>query len=101
MPSTPEPQPTSSSEPPRPVRASSSTQSRVVGCAPVPNARPGSITTARSGSGGVSHGGPSHRPATSTGRWNARHAFSQPGSTGRTLTSGSAARTRSTSSAVP
>ena len=27
-------------------RASSSTQSRVVGCAPVPNARPGSITTA-------------------------------------------------------
>ena len=44
---TPEPQPTSSSDP-RSRRASNSTHSRVVGWAPVPNARPGSMTTAGS-----------------------------------------------------
>ena len=43
--STPEPQPTSSSEPGS-SSCSSSRQSCVVGCAPVPNARPGSMTTA-------------------------------------------------------
>ena len=45
MPSTPEPQPTSSSERLPSTRARSSRHSCVVGCAPVPNARPGSITT--------------------------------------------------------
>ena len=48
---TPEPQPTSS----RLVRgrsSSSSRQSRVVGCAPVPKARPGSTTTASASAGG-------------------------------------------------
>ena len=49
--STPEPQPTSSTLP-RSSPASSSRQSCVVGCAPVPNARPGSITTAIAPSSG-------------------------------------------------
>ena len=49
---TPEPQPTSSSDPRRSSSRSSS-ESRVEGCAPVPNARPGSITTASASAGGV------------------------------------------------
>ena len=50
--STPEPQPTSSRLA-RGWSSRSSRQSRVVGCAPVPNARPGSITTASASPGGV------------------------------------------------
>ncbi len=88
--STPEPHPTSSSEP-RSEPASSSIQSRVVGCAPVPKARPGSITTAGSPASGRSHGGPIQSPPTRAGRWNARQASSQPGSTGVTSTSANAA----------
>jgi len=53
------------------------------------------MTTAREGSAGVSHGGPSQIPATSTGRWNARQASSQPSSTGSTVAPGSRARTPS------
>ena len=55
--STPEPQPTSS----RLAGSAScrkSRQRRVVACAPVPNARPGSITTGTRSAGGDSHGGP-------------------------------------------
>ena len=40
---------------------------RVVGCAPVPNARPGSTTTASSPAGGVDHGGPIQRPPAAPG----------------------------------
>ena len=58
---TPEPQP-ASSRLPRSSRARSSMQARVVGCAPVPNARPGSTTTAGSPAGGGSHGGPIQSP---------------------------------------
>ena len=50
-------------------------------CDPVPNARPGSITTASASSSGCSHGGPTHRRPTRTGRWNARHLSSHPLST--------------------
>ena len=89
--STPDPQPTSSSDPRSDV-ASSSTQRRVVGCAPVPKARPGSITTAGSPGSGCSHGGPIQSPPARAGRWNARQASSQPGSTGVTSTSANAAR---------
>ena len=64
--STPEPQPTSSSEP-RSDRASSSMHRRVVGWAPVPNARPGSITTAGSPGPGCSHGGPIQSPPARAG----------------------------------
>ena len=62
---TPEPQPTSS----RLVDSTScrsSRQSRVVACAPVPNARPGSITTATTSAGGSSHGGPIQQRPTRT-----------------------------------
>ena len=38
----------------------------------MPNARPGSITTASSPGSGCSHGGPIQRPPTRAGRWNAR-----------------------------
>ena len=57
------------------------------------------MTTARDGSGGGSHGGPIQIPATSTGRWNARQASSQPSSMGSTVAAGS--RARMVSSASP
>ena len=47
------------------------TQSCVVGCPPVPNARPGSITIAVASAGGSSQGGPIQTGPTRTGRWNA------------------------------
>ena len=68
---TPEPQPTSS----RPVGSTScrsSRQSRVVACAPVPKARPGSITTAIASAGASSHGGPTQKRPTRTPWWNSR-----------------------------
>ena len=51
------------------------------GASPVPNARPGSITTASASAGGVSHGGPIQSGPTRTGWWNARQRSSQPAST--------------------
>ncbi len=63
---TPEPQPMSSRLPGR-SSSSSSRQSRVEGCAPVPNARPGSITTVRASEGGASHGGPTQSEPIRTG----------------------------------
>ena len=72
MASTPEPQPTSSRLPRSACSASSSRQSRVVACAPVPKARPGSITTVSAPCGGGSHGGPIQSRPTATGRWNPR-----------------------------
>ena len=48
---------------------------------PVPNARPGSMTTTSASAGGVSHGGPTQRRPTRIGRWNARHLSSHPPST--------------------
>ena len=77
---TPEPQPTSSTLP-RSSPASSSRQSCVVGCPPVPNARPGSITTAIAPSSGSSHGGPIQSEPTRTGLWNCRQRSSQSSST--------------------
>ena len=65
-----------SSRLPRSTRARCSMHSRVVGCAPVPNARPGSTSTAGMSRGGTSHGGPIHTPPASTGRWNRRQASS-------------------------
>jgi hypothetical protein len=65
--STPEPQPTSSKE----VGSSSlrsSRQSRVVGCDPVPNARPGSIVIASSSCGACSQGGTIQMRPARTGR---------------------------------
>src|SRR5881275_3734219 len=82
---TPDPQPTSS----RLVGSTacrSSRQSRVVACAPVPNARPGSITTATASGGGSSHGGPTQQRPTLTPWWNPRHASSQPSATSSTST---------------
>ena len=49
---------------------SSSSVSRVVGCAPVPNARPGSITIASAPAGALSHGGPTQKRPTTTPWWN-------------------------------
>src|SRR5206468_8275038 len=63
--STPEPQPTSRMLVGR-TSCSSSRQSRVVGWAPVPKARPGSITTASTAGGGTSQGGPTQRRPTTT-----------------------------------
>ena len=56
-------------------------QSRVVGCAPVPKARPGSITTGSRPSGGSSHGGPTQSEPIRTGRWKARQRSSQSAAT--------------------
>jgi hypothetical protein len=53
----------------------------VVGCAPVPKARPGSITIAIAPAGGSSHGGPTHSPAIATPRWNAFQRSSQSSAT--------------------
>jgi hypothetical protein len=58
---TPEPQP-ASRRLAGSIRDSSSMHARVVGCAPVPNARPGSTTTAVSPAGGGIQGGPIHNP---------------------------------------
>ena len=75
--------------------ASSSTQSRVVACAPVPNARPGSMATAREGSGGASHGGPIQIPATSTaGGTRARRPPSRPRPVRRSRPAGARAWSR-------
>ena len=60
---------------------------RVVGCAPVPNARPGSTTTVRSPGGAGDHGGPIQSPPARTGRWNSFQRFSHPGTTGSERTS--------------
>ena len=62
---TPEPQP-ASSRLDGGLRARSSSDARVVGCAPVPKARPGSITTAGSPAAGSSQGGPTQRPPART-----------------------------------
>ena len=62
---------------PRSSSPSSSRQSRVVGCAPVPNARPGSMTIAIAPAGGCSHGGPTQSGPTRTGRWKSRQRSSQ------------------------
>jgi hypothetical protein len=70
---TPEPQPTSSREPGSSVWRSSSV-SLVVGCAPVPNAWPGSIVI-------VSHGGPTQNRPTFAPWWNSRQRSSQPSGT--------------------
>ena len=85
--STPEPQPTSSSEP-RSDSWSSSSVRRVVGCAPVPNARPGSMTTVSPTPGGKpgtasgsSQGGPTQRPPTRTPWWKSRQRSGQSSAT--------------------
>ena len=78
---TPEPHP-ASSRLPRSSLASSSMHARVVGCAPVPNARPGSTTTELSPSGAGNHGGPIQSPPACTGRWNSFQRSSHPGRDG-------------------
>ncbi len=83
--STPEPQPRSSTGPVGSMPHSSSRVSSVDGCEPVPNARPGSMTTGRRPGGGSSQGGPTHsRSATERPRWNAFQASSQPSGTSTT-----------------
>ena len=61
---------------------------RVVGCAPVPNARPGSTTTDGSSGGGDIHGGPIQSPPARTGRWNSFQRSSQPADTSSDLNVG-------------
>ena len=78
---TPDPQP-ASSRLPRSSPARRSMHARVVGCAPVPNARPGSTTTASSPAGGAIHGGPIQIPPARTGRWNSFQRSSHPPETG-------------------
>src|SRR5436189_563540 len=78
--STPEPQPTSSKD----VGSSSlrsSRQSRVVGCDPVPNARPGSIVIASSSCGACSQGGTIQMRPARTGRWKCFQRSSQSAGT--------------------
>ena len=72
------------------ISATSSRHRRVVACAPVPNARPGSMTTGTTSPGGRSHGGPIHSGPTRTGRWNSRQRSSQPASTSSTRAPGGA-----------
>ena len=71
-------------EPPRRAGSSSSSSrhSRVVACAPVPNACPGSITTSSSADPAGSHGGRTVRRSPSTsGRWNSRQRSAQSSAT--------------------
>ena len=58
-----------------------------MGCEPVPNARPGSTTTAIAFAGSSSQGGPTQSGPIQTGLWNSRHRSSQPGSIGCVETS--------------
>ena len=88
---TPEPQP-ASRRLAGSIRDSSSMQARVVGCAPVPNARPGSTTTAVSPAGGGIQGGPIHNPPARAGLWNAFQRSSQPSGTGSERTPGNTPR---------
>ena len=69
----------------------SSRHSRVVACAPVPNACAGSITMSTGAPTGGSHGGrtASRSPSTS-GRWNSRHRSAQSSATSVVRTSTSA-----------
>ena len=58
----------------------------MVACEPVPNARPGSITTPGMPAGGSTQGGPTQSlPATVRPVWNARQPSSQPSATGSSL----------------
>ena len=84
--STPEPQPRSSAGPGS-SSWSSASAARVEPCAPVPNARPGSITTAIGS--GCDQGGPTHSRPSRTGRWKSRQASSQPSATGSRSSDGS------------
>src|SRR5262245_62079795 len=94
MASTPEPQPTSRTGPAG-SPASSSRQSRVVACCPVPKAMPGSITTSASpGRGGVQGGRTQSTPATSIGWWKARSAARQSVRSGAASTSTGASAPR-------
>ena len=77
MESTPEPQPTSSRLAGS-TSCSSSRQSRVVACAPVPNARPGSIDDGDRPGRRLLPRRPDPEPADGTAGWNARHSSSQP-----------------------
>ena len=86
--STPEPQPRSSAGPGS-SSCSSASAARVEPCAPVPNARPGSITTAIGS--GCDQGGPTHNRPSRTGRWKSRQASAQPSTTGLSLSDGSGA----------
>ncbi len=63
--------------------------------APVPKARPGSITTAIASASGSSHGGPTHSGPIRTGRWNARQRSSHPSSTSSDRAPPNAAQSRS------
>jgi hypothetical protein len=77
---TPEPEPRSARLPGG-SESRSSRHRRVVGCAPVPKARPGSMTTGRERGSGFSQGGPTQSRPTRIGRWKRRHASSQPPAT--------------------
>jgi hypothetical protein len=81
--STPEPHPTSSKLPGG-CSCNSSSVSRVVGCAPVPKARPGSTTIASTVGGAASQGGPIQKRPTTTPWWNERQLSSQPSATSST-----------------
>ena len=61
-------------------------QSRVVACAPVPNACPGSMTIESDPASAVSHGGPIQSGPILTGLWKLRQASSHPRATGLSLT---------------
>jgi hypothetical protein len=108
--STPLPQPQSASAPAGSSSSSSSRHSRVLWCAPVPKACPGSITRSMpSPSSGASQGGRTRsrrrRQLTSTGRWNDFQRSAQSSGTSELATSTSAspaaARTAGSSGSSP
>ena len=65
----------------------------MVACAPVPKARPGSITTASAPAGAASQGGPTQSGPIRTPVWKARQRSSHPGSTSSTAASASSGGT--------
>ena len=99
----PEPQPQSASGPPGGRSASSASVSRVLGCAPVPNACPGSITTSSAPGRSGAHGARTRSGPTSSGRCQSRQ--SEPSDTSLVETSTSAppatARSSPTSGSSP
>ena len=73
--------------------------SRVVGCAPVPKAWAGSMTTGTSAGSGSSQGGPTQSGPIRTGLWNARQRSDQSGATSSPVISPKWARSRASPSA--
>jgi len=65
----------------------------------VPNALPGSTTTASCSAGGAIQGGPIHNPPAFAGWWNSFQRSSQPSGTGSVVACGKASRIAGTPAA--